>query len=738
MGWSLGKSITRTTSQEATVTRASVSKLQHKGSHAEHPRHKPLPFLASPVDPEALKWIAKKKRSGNGVQRTTTVAQYEAEQSESALANRIFRKQHEASTLELFFDLFFVGNLAVFTTKSAHVDAQSLSNYLGFFAILWTTWFHVSMFDVRFYVDSVFTRICKFIAFGIMVSLVGLSSLYDSILSGGTTRAFHGIALLMFGCRILWIIQYAVVLYFVRAFDKTLVPMMATMFVYVAAAAGFLATFIMDRTKMSIAGTEGASKVRLWYIFICVEAVGVITISMVWRVLSFKHTHLVERVGLLSLIIMGEGIIGLIKSVSYAIQGTSVHLWEETGIITFAVLLIYLIYVLYFDNVDHHRFGTIGQQLWTLFHFPAHVCILLTVEGSTALLIWNACRNAIGWITEDSLPSATNPIRNPVAKKDFASLEEFVAQVNKTYWETSAQYYYKSLTEDYYSTTKFNEDLAKLSKPKASFGSDDWAAEVKVTLEKMSNYFQYFIYQNFGAEGPNHKLKKTKEYDQKVELYEDGYKFTLMYFYCSAGALLFVFALLYWFGRQKKTKTEWASIGFRILAGMGLPLMIISPLKEKEGDHDTFRYTFSYLLIPIVSLTLLIVIIIDNVLKAIAEKHYTVIEERRLSRMSSYDTTALKSPPIVEEEERELTDEDSSYELRRNTTQNGHGSPQMVQQEHDGASLVGNAQRTPTISFSDFQNRKNGYGEIHQDEGDDAPEYRRGDEEQHFHARRFQ
>lgn len=106
------------------MTRASVSKLQHKGSHAEHPRHKPLPFLASPVDPEALKWIAKKKRSGNGVQRTTTVAQYEAEQSESALAHRIFRKQHEASTLELFFDLFFVGNLAVFTTKSAHVDAQ--------------------------------------------------------------------------------------------------------------------------------------------------------------------------------------------------------------------------------------------------------------------------------------------------------------------------------------------------------------------------------------------------------------------------------------------------------------------------------------------------------------------------------------------------------------------------------------------------------------------------------------
>lgn len=96
---------------------------EHDDSHAEHARHKPLPFLASPVDPQALKWVAKKKRSG-GLEKATSVAQFDAERTESALAQRIFRKQHEASTLELFFDLFFVGNLAVFTTKSAHMDLQ--------------------------------------------------------------------------------------------------------------------------------------------------------------------------------------------------------------------------------------------------------------------------------------------------------------------------------------------------------------------------------------------------------------------------------------------------------------------------------------------------------------------------------------------------------------------------------------------------------------------------------------
>lgn len=614
------------------------------------------------------------------------------------------------------------------------IDAAiAMSNYVGFFSILWTTWFHVSMYDVRFYVDSVFTRICKFVTFGIMVSLVGLGPMYESILTNKETRAFHGIALLMFGCRLLWIVQYSIVLYFVRAFDKTLIPMLLTMLVYVGAAAGFLSTYLTDPKAMLQKGMDGAIHARIWYIIICIEAVAIIVISMIWRILSFKHTHLVERVGLLSLIIMGEGIIGLVKSTSYAVQGTMVTVWQETGIVAFAVLLIYLIYVLYFDNVDHHRFGTIGQQIWTLFHFPCHLTILLTVEGSTALLIWNSCRGAIAWVIEDMLPSLTQPILNPVTKKNFANAAEFVAQVNKTYWDTDERFYYKDLAVDYYPT--FNDDLAKLNKTKASFGSDDWSAEVKPILEKMSNYFQYFIYQNFGAEGPYWKIKKEKDYAKKVNYYEEGYKFALMYYYIAAGALLIVLALLFWFGRQRKTKSEWTSIGIRILAGMGLPVMIVSPLMEKPGDDSTFRFEFSYLLIPIVSLAYLLVVIVDNIVKAVADKHYTIVEERRLSRMSSYDTSALKSPPITEEE-RELTDEDSSYELHRNTTQNAHSSPQLVQSELDNASLVQNAQRAPTVSFGDLSNRKSGYAKIQEDEQDEV-EYRPGDEEQHFQPRRF-
>jgi low temperature requirement protein LtrA len=71
-----------------------------------------------------------------------------------------------------------------------------------------------------------------------------------------------------------------------------------------------------------------------------VEALAIIAISCVWRVVSFKHTHLVERIGLLTLIIMGEGIIGLAESVSTILQNSTTVSKSAIGTIVGGVLLI--------------------------------------------------------------------------------------------------------------------------------------------------------------------------------------------------------------------------------------------------------------------------------------------------------------------------------------------------------------------------------------------------------------
>jgi low temperature requirement protein LtrA len=80
--------------------------------------------------------------------------------------------------------------------------------------------------------------------------------------------------------------------------------------------------------------------IRPRYVVLLVEAIVVIIISSLWRVLSFKHTHLVERMGLLTLIILGEGILGLTKSVAKIVSKTGKVTGGDLGIIVAAVFLV--------------------------------------------------------------------------------------------------------------------------------------------------------------------------------------------------------------------------------------------------------------------------------------------------------------------------------------------------------------------------------------------------------------
>jgi low temperature requirement protein LtrA len=61
---------------------------------------------------------------------------------------------------------------------------------------------------------------------------------------------------------------------------------------------------------------------------------------MTWRIVSFKYTHIVERLQLLTLIIIGEGIIGMIKSVACITKGQTKNNSTELGSVVAAVVLL--------------------------------------------------------------------------------------------------------------------------------------------------------------------------------------------------------------------------------------------------------------------------------------------------------------------------------------------------------------------------------------------------------------
>jgi low temperature requirement protein LtrA len=86
------------------------------------------------------------------------------------------------------------------------------------------------------------------------------------------------------------------------------------------------------------AGTTSRAIYSIWWIVMFLEGIVIITISCKWRMLSFKATHLVERMGLLTLIVIGEGAIGVTKTVAKVLgKGTT---FEGAALICSIVLLL--------------------------------------------------------------------------------------------------------------------------------------------------------------------------------------------------------------------------------------------------------------------------------------------------------------------------------------------------------------------------------------------------------------
>jgi hypothetical protein len=150
----------------------------------------------------------------------------------------------------------------------------------------------------------------------------------------------------------------------------------------------------------------------VWYVVATLEAIAVVTISCCWRMLSFKKTHLMERMSLLTIIVIGEGAIGVTKTVSRLMGKHGLDVEGCFLIMCIIVILVsqfasllqlravqkeknyanrfnlqVFIWALYFDNFPHGHYGTIRQQIWSLLHFPFQLAIVGVVEGSQQLAL---------------------------------------------------------------------------------------------------------------------------------------------------------------------------------------------------------------------------------------------------------------------------------------------------------------------------------------------------------------
>ena len=159
-------------------------------------------------------------------------------------------------------------------------------------------------------------------------------------------QGLRSMALVFMASRLVLACQYIVVMVSLRRFVRArsaLIMYSGTLF---AVAMVFLGvSFIFNR--------EGAVKVgaTVFYPIILFEFAIMCVISCRAHFMDLRNTIIVERLGLLTLIILGEGVIGLCTAISRVDVDFSFSA-DVIGMIVCAILIIYFIWMLYFDQVS--------------------------------------------------------------------------------------------------------------------------------------------------------------------------------------------------------------------------------------------------------------------------------------------------------------------------------------------------------------------------------------------------
>lgn len=240
--------------------------------------------------------------------------------------------------------------------------------------------------------DSIFERVAKACHFGVMIGFAITGPQFDVGASPDSAdeesfSSFQTLTLLLMASRLVLVAQYLQSLWFTRAYRRTHIPMLLIAATHAVAALVYLGLYWTLHPN-----SEGSNNSFIaWYVIAIAETAVATTVSCVWRVVSFKGTHLVERMSLLTLIILGEGVMGLAEKCQ-AIGKSYLFTFDPStiGNIVCGILILYFVYMLYFDWIQEEHFGTIRQQVWAFLHFPLHLFLVLAVEGQAQSIMWRA------------------------------------------------------------------------------------------------------------------------------------------------------------------------------------------------------------------------------------------------------------------------------------------------------------------------------------------------------------
>ncbi|KAH8812164.1 bacterial low temperature requirement A protein-domain-containing protein [Xylogone sp. PMI_703] len=486
---------------------------------------------------------------------------------ETLFENPQFEHYEQTSNIQLFFDLFFVANLTTFTSQHEINSLNKLGSYIGFFCILWFTWCQVTLYDVRFATDSVIERIAHACHFGVMIGLAIVGPQFDP--SSENWNSFQQLSLILMASRFVLFAQYGFTLLFTWRYRKTRLPLLIVMASLFIAAIIYLGLSFVFSTKATIHAYIG------WYVVSICEVGINIAVAGKWQIVSFDKTHLVERMTCLTLIVLGEGVIGLTGRIALIEKFDFIFTSAGIGSIVSSLLIIYFVYQLYFDNVQLEQFGSIRQQIWAFLHFPFHMALVLLMEGINQFVIWRHIIEALGRVFEP-LNSAI-PDDLDLISGAFDVFNETAYNTLETYWPQKDE------------TLVLNEIFTALDTLNPAMNATGNVTVEAATEASGSIILELFkvVLEDFGFEPPE-DVAELAPLDQ-ISAYYNVFTLVFGYFFTCAGLVLIGIAILSWLSltREGRVWKNYIGIASNFLLGVGtclLSIMLLTSASDNLGE----------------------------------------------------------------------------------------------------------------------------------------------------------
>jgi low temperature requirement protein LtrA len=293
--------------------------------------------------------------------------------------------ERHATWLELFYDLIFVVAVASMAGKLNDDIVHNLPGFVFLFIPVWWTWCGTTFYSTRFDTDDIGHRLITLIQ---MVAVVAMAvNVHEGL--GATSAAF---ALSYFAVRSILVLQYI--------YAGKMVPLARSLTLRYSK--GFGAACLLWLLSCC---APVPWRFAIWIAALVIDFLTPLLAGKLHSDVKPHLMHLPERFGLFIIIVLGESVADVVRSLTH-------NAWSTYSVLSgmLGLFIPFSLWWLYFDNMEHislrdalSRGKIYAYNIWLYSHLPLAMGItalavalekVLSHSGSAPLpagLIWFLC-----------------------------------------------------------------------------------------------------------------------------------------------------------------------------------------------------------------------------------------------------------------------------------------------------------------------------------------------------------